>query len=131
MKHRYLFFFMLLTLCSAFTLISPDIVSAKTETASTTSRCVNANSTTDKLSGTLGGANYLIEVPGSWNGTLLLYSHGYSFVGSSLNAVDASDALTEQALLQQGYALAGSSYSQNGWALQQALHDQITLLNFF
>ncbi|HYL12143.1 MAG TPA: hypothetical protein VEV41_03860, partial [Terriglobales bacterium] len=23
------------------------------------------------------GASYLIEVPANWNGTLLLYSHGY------------------------------------------------------
>jgi pimeloyl-ACP methyl ester carboxylesterase len=33
--------------------------------------------------------------------------------------------------LQQGYALAGSSYSQNGWALQQAFNDQIALLDHF
>ncbi|TMD62481.1 MAG: hypothetical protein E6I91_15800 [Chloroflexi bacterium] len=46
-------------------------------------------------------------------------------------APDAGDALTRAALLQQGYALAGSSYSQNGWALQQAFHDQIALLDFF
>jgi pimeloyl-ACP methyl ester carboxylesterase len=33
--------------------------------------------------------------------------------------------------VSEGYALAGSSYSRNGWAVQQAFHDQIALLNFF
>jgi pimeloyl-ACP methyl ester carboxylesterase len=46
-------------------------------------------------------------------------------------APDASDALSAAALLQQGDALAGSSYSQNGWAVQQAFQDQIGLLNYF
>src|ERR1051326_8487090 len=35
------------------------------------------------------------------------------------------------ALLNQGYALAGSAYSETGWALQQAFQDQIALLDFF
>jgi pimeloyl-ACP methyl ester carboxylesterase len=34
-------------------------------------------------------------------------------------------------MLSQGIALAGSSYSQEGWALQQAFHDQIALLDYF
>ena len=28
------------------------------------------------LTGRIQGASYVIEVPASWNGTLLLYSHG-------------------------------------------------------
>lgn len=131
MKRRLLFLSVLLALCSMFILTSTNVAFAKAGTASTTSHCINANGTTNTFTGTLDGANYLIKVPGNWNGTLLLYSHGYVFVGSPLTATDASDPQTEGALLQQGYALAGSSYSQNGWALQQAFHDQITLLNFF
>ena len=35
------------------------------------------------LTGTLGdGATYVIDVPAPWNGTLLLYSHGYVAPGS-------------------------------------------------
>ena len=34
-------------------------------------------------------------------------------------------------LLDHGYALAASSYSQRGWALQQAFHDQIAVLDHF
>jgi len=32
-------------------------------------------------SGTLGGAPFRVEVPARWNGTLVLYSHGYHPVG--------------------------------------------------
>src|SRR5436305_121583 len=82
---------------------------------------INPNGT-NTLHGTLGGANYTIAVPSNWNGTLVLYSHGYVFSSNPLNnpAPDAGDALTGATLLNQGYALAGSSYSQNGWTLQQA-----------
>ena len=35
------------------------------------------------------GATYLIEVPSPWNGTLLLYSHGYVSPGSLNPAQDS------------------------------------------
>jgi pimeloyl-ACP methyl ester carboxylesterase len=76
------------------------------------------------------GATYLIEVPSNWNGTLLLYSHGYT-TGPYNPAVDASDAFSEAYLLQSGYALSGSSYATTGWAVQQALPDQIEVLDTF
>jgi len=81
--------------------------------------------------GTIDGANFIIEMPATWNGTLVLYSHGYVTPGSALVARDAGDPVTHGWLLANGYAIAGSSYSQNGWALQQAFHDQIALLGHF
>jgi pimeloyl-ACP methyl ester carboxylesterase len=92
------------------------------------------------MHGNIDGANYTIEVPANWNGTLVLYSHGYAFTNNPITLkpipianppADVGDPATGAALLAQGYALAGSSYSQNGWALQQAFHDQIALLDFF
>src|SRR5690348_16200544 len=131
MKRRLLSFSVLLTIFSVLTFTSGGVVFAKASTGHSSSSCVNTNGTTDTRTGTIDGANYLFEVPANWNGTLLLYSHGYRFTGSALTPQDASDTATHGALLAQGYALAGSSYSQNGWALQQAFHDQIALLNFF
>src|SRR5947208_8242681 len=95
------------------------------------SSCITPNAT-NVLQGTLGGASYVIAVPSNWNGTLVLYSHGYVFPGQPNPAPTV--ALTGAfgaAFLQQGYALAGSSYSQPGWAVQQAFQDQIALLDFF
>jgi pimeloyl-ACP methyl ester carboxylesterase len=78
------------------------------------------------------GATYLIQCPaGAWNGTLFLYSHGYVTPGSANPAEDAGDPVTAAWLLSHGYALAGSSYSSTGWAIQQALPDQIGTLNLF
>jgi hypothetical protein len=82
--------------------------------------------------GTLGdGATYLIQVPADWNGTLVLYSHGYVAPGFANPARDVGDPLTGQYLLGHGYALAGSSYATTGWAIREALPDQIATLDEF
>jgi pimeloyl-ACP methyl ester carboxylesterase len=82
--------------------------------------------------GTIDGANYVIHVPTNWNGTLFLYSHGYaSRFQPKGPAYDAADITTATWLLGHGYALAASSYSEQGWAVEQALHDQIALLDQF
>jgi pimeloyl-ACP methyl ester carboxylesterase len=85
------------------------------------------------VTGTLAdGAAYLIECPaGAWNGTLYLYSHGYVTPGGSNPAQDVGDPLTRLWMLDNGYALAGSSYASTGWAIAQALPDQINTLNAF
>ena len=78
--------------------------------------------------GTLAdGATWIADVPASWNGTLLLYSHGYG----PLVAADAPDPTTQAALLGMGYALAGSSYDPHGswWALGSAVRDQFQTLS--
>lgn len=77
------------------------------------------------------GATYLIEVPSPWNGTLLLYSHGYVVPGSANPAQDVGDSGTRAFLLANGFALAGSSYAGTGWALQEAVPDQIATLDAF
>src|SRR5450631_4523133 len=84
------------------------------------------------LTGTLrDGATYLIQVPADWNGTLVLYSHGYVTPGSPNPATDVGDPLTGQWLLANGYALAGSSYASTGWAIEQAIPDQLATANTF
>ncbi len=79
------------------------------------------------FTGTLANATtWIADVPASWNGTLLLYSHGFG----PLTAADAPDPVTQAALLARGYALAGSSYDPNGsqWALDTAVSDQFGTL---
>jgi pimeloyl-ACP methyl ester carboxylesterase len=84
------------------------------------------------LPGTLpDGATYLIEVPANWNGTLFLYSHGYVTPGSKNPAQDVGDPVTRLFMLSSGYALAGSSYATTGWAIHEALPDQIAVLDLF
>ena len=45
---------------------------------------------------TSDGGSWVADVPSPWNGTLLLYSHGFG----PLIAADAPDANTKQALLE-------------------------------
>jgi pimeloyl-ACP methyl ester carboxylesterase len=94
--------------------------------------CASLSASTTTLSGTFpDGATYLIEVPAPWNGTLLLYSHGYVVPGSPNPAQDVGDPGTHAFLLANGFALAGSSYATTGWAIHEALPDQIAVLDTF
>jgi hypothetical protein len=80
-----------------------------------------------KVTGTLAnGTTWVADLPASWNGTLVLYSHGFG----PLVAQDAPDPGTQGALLAAGYALAGSSYDPSGseWALDTAVSDQFQTL---
>jgi len=84
--------------------------------------------------GTLAdGATYLIEVPANWNGTLFLYSHGYVIPGTANPALDVGqgDLATRFFMLSSGFALAGSSYATTGWAIHEAIPDQIAVLDLF
>jgi pimeloyl-ACP methyl ester carboxylesterase len=84
------------------------------------------------LPGTLpDGATFVIEVPANWNGTLFLYSHGYVVPGTPNPAQDVGDPATRAFMLASGFALAGSSYATTGWAIHEALLDQIAVLDIF
>lgn len=77
------------------------------------------------------GTTWRAVVPESWNGTVVLYSHGYvpSFAPVPNVARIAPDDDTQAALLAEGYALAGSSYSRAGWVLDTAAEDQLATLD--
>jgi Prolyl oligopeptidase family len=83
------------------------------------------------FTGTIGAAAYQIEVPAHWNGTLFLYSHGYVPPGGDNVAVAAPGVDATAWLLGHQFAIAGSSYSSTGWALEDAFKDQVVLLDYF
>ncbi len=100
--------------------------------AASSSHCGGSGKVTTVNGSLHDGAAYLLECPaGTWNGTLYLYSHGYVTPGSSNPAQDVGDPVTRAWMLGHGYALAGSSYASTGWAIAQALPDQINTLNAF
>jgi hypothetical protein len=89
------------------------------------------------LSGELHGAPYRIRVPENWNGTLLVFAHGYRDKADHPGEVDnrtaelaPSPALVAP-LLAQGYALAGSAFKENGWAIEDGIQDIKDLTVFF
>jgi len=82
------------------------------------------------LTGILGAASYEIDVPAEWNGTLFLYSHGYVAPGSG-NPAQSAPEEGRAWLLDHHFAAAGSAYSSTGWAVEDALRDQMALLDLF
>lgn len=89
------------------------------------------------ISGEINGAPYRLVVPATWNGTLLVYAHGYRDKADHPGEVDnrnadiAPNAALATALLEQGYALAGSAYRDNGWEVEGGIHDTKDLAVFF
>ncbi len=90
-----------------------------------------------ELSGEIQGAPYRIRVPETWNGTLLIFAHGYRDKADHPGEIDnrnadvAPNAALEAPLLAQGFALAGSAYKDNGWAIEDAIQDTKNLALFF
>jgi pimeloyl-ACP methyl ester carboxylesterase len=113
-------------------LVIGGLTTGSVAASASTSSCGGSGSVS-ALNGTLAdGATYEIQCPaGAWNGTLYLYSHGYVVPGAANPAADAGDPVTAGWMLAHGYALAGSSYATTGWAIEQALPDQINTLNTF
>jgi pimeloyl-ACP methyl ester carboxylesterase len=87
---------------------------------------------TKHLEGKLpNGATWVFDVPANWNGTVLLYSHGHNTgpANPARNSPHAAGAA--EWLLQHGYAMIGSSYASVGWALEDAVPDQVAALQAF
>jgi hypothetical protein len=112
-----------LTATAAVTLLAAGTVLAAPGAADAAAAAAPGTQVTGTLA---NGTTWIAEYPASWNGTLLLYSHGFG----ALTAADAPDANTQAALLADGYALAGSSYDPNNseWALDTAVSDQFGTL---
>jgi pimeloyl-ACP methyl ester carboxylesterase len=83
---------------------------------------------TTRLWGIHNGAGYRIEVPGNWNGDLVLYAHGFRGTGLELTV---SNPRIREYLVTNGYAWAASSYSKNGYDVKQGVKDTHALGQFF
>ena len=88
-------------------------------------------------SGEINGAPYRIRIPENWNGTLLVFAHGYRDKADHPGEVDnrnadvAPNAALEAPMLAQGFALAGSAYRDNGWEVEGGIHDLKDLTVYF
>jgi pimeloyl-ACP methyl ester carboxylesterase len=81
--------------------------------------------------GDIEGVAFHIRVPEDWNGTLLVYAHGYSSTVPDPPDAAFNGDVFEEYLLDHGYALAASAYQNGGWALKEGVHDTLVLTNFF
>ncbi|MEI6362920.1 MAG: hypothetical protein WCP95_12390 [Actinomycetes bacterium] len=144
------------------------VPTASTVSAATTA-CAPGATCNGALAGKLGAAPFQIQMPAKFNGTVLLYSHGYRFSGpipaafagptalgltknpfygpvsvpafaagfgsdvafqSNNNPEVATDPFSAQALLAQGFALAGSGYARQGWAVAEGVEANENLITY-
>jgi pimeloyl-ACP methyl ester carboxylesterase len=80
--------------------------------------------------GKLDKAVYEIEVPNKWNGSLVLYAHGFAGFGTEVS-VQQPPAAMRVSLIDQGYAWAASSYSENGYTPGIGADDTLALKRKF
>jgi hypothetical protein len=78
--------------------------------------------------GVHNGAGYRIEVPANWNGSLVLWAHGFRGTGLELTVDNHPLRLF---LLANGYAWAASSYSRNDYDPAQGAKDTHALGQYF
>jgi hypothetical protein len=137
--------------------------------ASAADACALGATCQGALEGTLGATPFTIQMPQKFNGTVLLWSHGYRFSGpipaafagpaalnltanpvyqktsvpsfapsfgtdvayQASNAAETSpDPAVAQALLGQGFALAGAGYARQGWAAAEGVQAGENLIKY-
>ena len=65
------------------------------------------------------GAEYALHVPRAWNGAAVYYAHGFRDATASVGMADQDQFYAiRDALGAQGYAVAASGYSRNGFAVK-------------
>jgi pimeloyl-ACP methyl ester carboxylesterase len=76
--------------------------------------------------GSINGAAYRIDMPENWNGSLLLFCHGYA----DNPTTPKLDPMTK-VMLDKGFAVAQSGYAAGGWAVEEAVIDTESLRRHF
>lgn len=78
--------------------------------------------------GEINGAQFMIEMPAEWNGTLLVYCHGYAGSPGKFSPDKPTPLST---LTQSGAAVIQSGYAAGGWAIEEAVQDTQALVRHF
>jgi len=82
--------------------------------------------------GSINEAAFRIDVPDNWNGSLVMYCHGYNPKPVTYSADPAPNAKQLMAqFLDRGFAVAQSGYSAGGWAIAEAVVDIESLRRYF
>lgn len=91
-----------------------------------------AQNTVPKVdSGSIDGAKYRILFPQNWKGKLVMYAHGYEFMGSPAQSRNPEFAARMKPFLERGFAVAASDYKYQGFAMPQGVDDTEALRQYF
>ena len=81
--------------------------------------------------GTISKAHYRIVFPENWKNKLVMYAHGYEFMGAPAQSTNPGWPKRMAVFLEKGYAVAASDYSYQGFALPQGVDDTENLRKYF
>lgn len=82
--------------------------------------------------GTLENARYKILIPDHWNNNLIMFAHGYEFMGSKPRQSENPAFVDRmQPFIERGFAIAASDYRDQGFILPEAVDDTETLRKYF
>ena len=76
------------------------------------------------------GSVYRLVRPTNWNGILLLYAHAYVSPDQPV-AIPPDVQLVISLVVPQGFAVAASSFSENGWVIKEGTQRMHQLLGLF
>jgi pimeloyl-ACP methyl ester carboxylesterase len=83
-------------------------------------------------SGSVKGTRYRIIFPENWKGKLVMYAHGYEFMGAlPRQSNNPQFAENMKPFIERGFAVAASDYSIQGFALPEGVENTEALRKYF
>lgn len=83
-------------------------------------------------SGSVQGARYVILFPPNWKGKLVMFAHGYEFMGTPMRqSRNPGFRNFMKPFLDRGFAVAASDYQYQGFAMPQGVDDTEALRQHF
>lgn len=139
----------ILSILSASALVSMVLVGIPSAAQAAGPQCDGKSPITSCQGVTSDSAPYAMQVPANFNGTLVLYSHGYrpnvavpagipGYGGYTVTntpqpgpLVGGKDTSVIAYLLGNGYAVAGSGFARQGWNADSAIATDVELIGAF
>jgi pimeloyl-ACP methyl ester carboxylesterase len=78
--------------------------------------------------GEINGSHFRIDIPANYNGSLVLYCHGY---GGNVKYDQKPPGAALKIFADAGYAVAQAGYAGGGWAVKEAIQDTEALRRYF
>ena len=134
---------------SSVALVATVVVASPAHAAAVAPQCDGKVPVSSCAGATSDGAPFAMQVPANFNGTVILWSHGYrpnvavpagipGYGGYTVKNTpetaggqQGGDFAATNYLLSQGYALMGSGFARQGWNLDSALATNVELVSTF
>jgi pimeloyl-ACP methyl ester carboxylesterase len=135
-----------LSLVAITSLLTLTVVAVPTVARAADPACQTAAGVTTCVGTTSDNAKYMMMVPANYNGTSMIWSHGYRYpvdlpasiplvggykVTDTAEPAPGGNATIIGGLLSQGVAVFGSGFARQGWNADSALKTNVELIGIF